>query len=744
MQTMRRPRNCVARGTVTLLTVSLVTLCAGTVATAEVDPSLIDLSLEEILTLQVESLSKHSESYFDAPSSIYVIEHEDIVRSGATRLSELLQLVPGSTFADISYDQPDGTVRGFPGPYSGSILVLLDRVPVDSPITGAFFFSNFYIDIEEIERIEVIKGSGGAVYGANAATGVISIFTRSAGEEERRVKAETGTNGLLSSTLAGGTGDNEVHALRGWIKYFEHDGYSRNPHFDGQTVYAYSKDLDTEIPVENRFALPDNDVSSIALGATHRYTVAPNATIESRGFYSDSGGKRYSNFHAEYPETPGPALADTVFLSEERSTRWTLSSRYSGTFGAHEVFALASYHSEKMEQAILGEVDHSSSSAEFEVQDRMPWGRGHELDLGLTARRIGFRIAPQNPRSWSFSESGEQVETLYSGHLKNTFQVGRKLDLIASGKAEFWSLIGGGAQVSAALRSSYRASNHVSIWGAFGRNLANPSYREVKVEIWTQQVPPAWVFLAGGVPEDLIPAGAGHWLSFLPAQNPDPTEYLTSELGVRAVLSPRVSIETSSFFSSIRGQTSAFLPDLDVLVESAWVDGALVVPISSANNTDGWTAGGETILRLRWNPRNRLELSHSLMLTELSRPEGAVVNAAPPKNQIRVRGYFGLPARVDLTATAAWSSGETGLAPFDYVTQKMASEDQGGVVLDDRSTRWKLDLALQRTFAESFRVQAWGRNLLTDPFVESFPEFDLLLYPQTVERTFGVSLSLEP
>lgn len=710
-----------------------------------IDPGLVDLSLEEILSLEVESVSKHAEPYFDVPSSVYVLEREDILGSGATRLSELLQLVPGTNFTDLSYDQPNGTIRDFANVYGGNMLVLLDRVPVQSPAAGSFFFSNFYIAIEEIDRIEVILGPGGAVYGANAVTGVISIYTQTAQAGDARVEITSGSNGLLAATGAGTIAPSPRQALRGWIKRFSHDGYGRNPRFAGSTVWAYSKDLDAEIAIGNRFAKPDNDLESLALGANHRVTLSDRSGLESHWLFVDAGSTRYSNFQESYPDTPGPARPDSIFQADELSTRSILSTRFTTQADAHKISILASHHYEHTNQAILGEIEHLTSSLDLDLQDRIPWGSGHELDLGLAARRITFEMEPKHERSWAYVRSARRVETLLSGHAQNRWQLGPRLDLVTSCKAERWSLIGGEPQISAALRGSYRASERASLWGAFSRNLANPAFREVEVEIWTEQIPPPWVFLQGGVPEAAIPRGAGHWLAVLPSAHPEATEYLTTELGFRAVLGPAMTLETAAFHSQIRDLTVYFQPDLDRVVPSSIVPGASVVPVISANNADGWTAGGETVLRYRFGPKARVEASHALLLADIDRPEGAVPESPtmePPEHQIRFRADFGLRGQIDLVTTLAWSSRAEAVAPFDYVRQKRASEGEGGVVLDDGASRWRLGLTVTRDFGP-FRVQAWGRNLLADGYVESFPDFDLLLYPQTVERTFGASLNYQ-
>ena len=154
-----------------------------------------------------------------------------------------------------------------------------------------------------------------------------------------------------------------------------------------------------------------------------------------------------------------------------------------------------------MRLSILGGVEHDTRTADLEIQDRVRWSRNHELDLGVGARLISFSFDPLYERSWTKVEPGTRRETLFSTHAQDRWQVTEKTSITASAKAEFWSLIGNSAQISAVLRGNYRPTDRTQFWTALSRNLANPSYREVAVEMWVAQVPPYWAYVAGGVPE---------------------------------------------------------------------------------------------------------------------------------------------------------------------------------------------------------------------------------------------------
>ncbi|OFW80709.1 MAG: hypothetical protein A2887_05815 [Alphaproteobacteria bacterium RIFCSPLOWO2_01_FULL_40_26] len=135
--------------------------------------------LKEFESLPIFSLSKKRENAFDLPSAVYVLSSEEIRRSGATSIPEALRLVPGVQVSRLNGHSYAITIRGFNRQYSNRILVLIDGRTIYSPLFGVPWHIYDYV-LEDIDRIEVIRGSGGAIWGAGAVNGVINIITKSA------------------------------------------------------------------------------------------------------------------------------------------------------------------------------------------------------------------------------------------------------------------------------------------------------------------------------------------------------------------------------------------------------------------------------------------------------------------------------------------------------------------------------------------------------------------------------------
>lgn len=167
------------------------------------DQDLARLSLEELAMVEVTSVSRRPEALADAAAAIFVISAEDIRRSGATSLPEVLRLAPNLNVQQVNAADYAISARGFNGyETSNKLLVLVDGRSIYSTLHSGVFWDAHGPMLQNIERIEVVSGPGGALYGSNAMNGVINIITRSTAE----------TRGTLISVGAGD--DDAVYALR--------------------------------------------------------------------------------------------------------------------------------------------------------------------------------------------------------------------------------------------------------------------------------------------------------------------------------------------------------------------------------------------------------------------------------------------------------------------------------------------------------------------------------------------------
>src|ERR1700685_1424386 len=141
---------------------------------------LTTMSIEDLMNVKVTSVSRTEEKLSRTASAVFVIGPEDIRSSGALNIPDLLRMVPGVDVAQLTSNTWAIGVRGLNGRFNNKLLVLLDGRAVYTPTFGGTFWDVLNLPLEDIERIEVIRGPGGSVWGANAVDGVINIITSKA------------------------------------------------------------------------------------------------------------------------------------------------------------------------------------------------------------------------------------------------------------------------------------------------------------------------------------------------------------------------------------------------------------------------------------------------------------------------------------------------------------------------------------------------------------------------------------
>lgn len=199
-------------------------------ALADEQPDLSNLSIEQLAQIKVTSASKEAQPLSDAPASLYVIDHDQIVRSGAVTIPEILRLAPNLQVYQASPTNWTVTARGLDGDpsaqsFSNKLLVLIDGRTVYTPL-----FSGVYWDLpdllpDDIERIEVISGPGATLWGANAVNGVINIITRSASSTSGvYADVQAGTNEQVAGLRVGGTAGPNL-SYRGYARWLHQDAF---------------------------------------------------------------------------------------------------------------------------------------------------------------------------------------------------------------------------------------------------------------------------------------------------------------------------------------------------------------------------------------------------------------------------------------------------------------------------------------------------------------------------------------
>jgi len=184
------------------------------------------MSLEELKNVEIISVSKKPEKISDVGAAVFVISAEDIRRSGVTSIPEALRMAPGVQVARIGPTDWAVTIRGLNQQFSNNILVLIDGRSVYTPIFSGVFWDIQDTVLEDIERIEIIRGPGGTVWGANAVNGVINIITKKAKDTSGGLLTVlAGTQEGQSATVRYGGKSGENTFYRVYAKHFNRDQF---------------------------------------------------------------------------------------------------------------------------------------------------------------------------------------------------------------------------------------------------------------------------------------------------------------------------------------------------------------------------------------------------------------------------------------------------------------------------------------------------------------------------------------
>ena len=199
-------------------------------------------TLEDLMNIEVTSVSKKEEKLSRTASAIFVITAQDIRRSNATNIPDLLRMVPGLDIAQINANTWAISARGLNARFSNELLVLLDGRSVYTPTTGGVFWDVLDIPLEDIERIEVIRGPGVSVWATNAVNGVINIITKKASETHgAMVVAGGGTVDQGFGTVQYGGNVGKETSFRAFAKYLNDDHFPNSGGQDGGDGWGLSR-----------------------------------------------------------------------------------------------------------------------------------------------------------------------------------------------------------------------------------------------------------------------------------------------------------------------------------------------------------------------------------------------------------------------------------------------------------------------------------------------------------------------
>lgn len=592
---------------------------------------LTQLSLEQLGQVKITSVSKDPETVQQTPAAVYVITQEDIRRSGATTIPEALRLAPGVEVARIDADHWSVAIRGFAGQFSKNLLVLIDGRSVYSLLYSGVYWDAQNVMLQDVDRIEVIRGPGGTIWGANAVNGVINIITKNA----------TQTHGLVSN-LGGGNVDQGTGNLR-------YGGELKNGL--NYRVYAMGDIRGPEYhPNSDNF--DDSRLGQIGFrtdwtrGLRDAYTVQGDLY---RGQTGESG-----------LVTSFSPIAEVTAQGQTAISGGNLMAHWKRTFGEGSDIQIKAYFDRTNRSSFeLGET-RDTFDVDYVQHARLP--RNQELTWGLGAT-ISPSLFIQTSAGVDFLPH-QQTDTIYSSFLQYEAPlVANKLNLTMGTKLEHNNFSGFDYQPS--IRLLWTPSRHQSVWASITRAVRTPSRidQDVVFDIVLQATPPPPIFFQ---------------IQGNPNQKAE--QLIATEAGYRAQLGGRLYLDFAGFYNTYRDLEGYGPIGLAETTNPPPLDLLFVLPY--ANSIEGRTAGAE--IAPVWNVTQwwRLRGSYSFLHMDLKDKPGytdvgnllETYTGSSPSHVANVQSIFTLPRGLEFSQTYRYSSQlpEYAIHPYNTADAQLA------------------------------------------------------------------------
>jgi iron complex outermembrane receptor protein len=574
--------------------------------TASSSTSVIDMDLEALMKIEVTSVSKRPEKLSDAAAAIYVITQEDIRRSGANNIPDALRLAPGLEVARQDAHTWAISSRGFNDEFANQLLVLIDGRSVYTPLFAGVYWDVQDLPLEDINRIEVIRGPGAALWGANAVNGVINITTKKARD----------TQGLL---ISGGGGNEE----QGFAT-FRYGGKINDETFFriyGQAANHDNSALHDDIPADDRWTKwqagfrldwePGEQNLYTLQGDIYTGTLNQSVTVPS--------------LNAPFVEQ----LQDKVNVSGGN-----VLGRWNHQFSPNSDLALKVYYDRTDRDRVV--FAERRDTFDVDLQHHFQWGSRQDIVVGL-----GYNITSDeldNRFAVSFDPT-HRTASLYSGFVQDEIQlIPDRLRLTLGTKVEHNDYTGWEVQPSG--RLSWSITKKQTAWFAASRAISTPSRAEDDIRI-NRQAFPAGVFAP-------VPA----LVSQFGSRDMDSKELLAFELGYRIQPHYRVTLDVATFYNIYDRQRS--LEPGTPFVEGTPAPPHLVIPFTIANLIDGETYGVELASSYQLAEWWRMHLNYTFWSIQLHKKPGSndpLLEGAEhdsPQHQISIRSQMDLPHKTEL------------------------------------------------------------------------------------------------
>jgi iron complex outermembrane recepter protein len=575
-------------------------------ADQDIAAPLKQMSLAELGNVEVTTASKEPEEVWKTPAAIYVITQEDIRRSGATTLPDVLRLAPGVEVAQIDSDHWSVSIRGFGAELSNKLLVLIDGRSVYTPLYAGVYWQAQATPLLDIERIEVIRGPGGTIWGANAVNGVINVIT----------KNSTDTHGTLL-TAGGGNVDQGTGVARYGAE---------NSHGINYRAYAMGFTTGPEFHSDGS-NFDDWRMGQAGFRADWAKAAHDSVTLQGDIYHGIAGEETTFSFYS--PPSQVTETGNAVLSGGNVLARWKRVQSDRSDFQVQAYFDRTKHfepeYAETRNTVDIDVLDHLTLPG----RQNLLWGLGARLSPGDFVQRI--------PTIYFLPH--RLTDQIYSGFVQDAIpMLNGRLSLTVGSKVLHNNYSGFEFQPSA--RLLWNRTPHEAFWTSITRAVRTPSRLDTDIQatVLVQTTP---------LPVFLRVSGNRHFHS---------EELIAYEAGFRTLIMPSLYLDVAVFYNQYNDLYSFQVgaPFLETSPSPAHD----LFPALTTNGVHGDAGGFE--LAPDWKPVSWWELraSYAYLDMDLKNKPGsndpgsaAGYEGSTPRNQLVIQSLVNLHKRLEFDQT---------------------------------------------------------------------------------------------
>jgi iron complex outermembrane recepter protein len=638
---------------------------------------LSSLSLEQLTKMEVSSVARRDQQLYKTPAAVFVITQDDIRRSGATNVPEILRIVPGVQVAQVEANKWAVSARGFNGIFADKMLVMIDGRSIYTPIYSGTFWDQNEVLIEDVERIEVIRGPGATMWGANAVNGVINIITKKA-------KDTLGTQFIAS----------EGRTERG-----------------GSLRYGGQRGTN----LQYRVFLKDQKNPALLTSAGASATDAADALRGGARVDWRAGQRDWITMHGDLYRGREDQME---FRDNTTGTDIVLQDKaqISGGYGLvrweHRAdgsdFAAQAYYNDQNRKEFKGYGREGTTDIDF--QHHFTVGARNDVTWGLGSRYNSDHLRGANV---PFQHATHTIN-LFSSFLQDEFSVIPNKVVLTAGSKLQWNTYTH-YEVQPGVRLLWTPDTRHSIWTSVSRSVKTPSILDRDLHAYfplTSNLPFPMEALLLGNPSIKSEAILGY------------------EGGYRQQIGKHVSADLAGFFYHYSKLVSQ-LQETPYMAPSA--NPVLIVPVTYSNDLKADSQGLEGAIS--WNPLRTLRLASSYAWIQARIQQNGVPSAnvtedltwSTPRNTLDVRGAWDFARHWTMNASV------------DAVSRTPVSGNNQVVQPEQVPAYQRVDAGVSYSLGESAVVSAGVHNLQDAHHIEFNPQ-DNYDVPSEIPRSAFVKL----